>query len=367
MNIFSGSYLTTDVHFLLKPIDIENTPIKEKERLIQTGEKHYSEMITKEALPSANYMALFEKIFVQNHQRLAKDLFKLAIKINQHKTSEIVLCSLARAGTPIGVLLKRILKQYFQRECYHYSLSIIRDKGIDTNALRYILEKHSNQNSLMFVDGWTGKGVINQQLQKSIAEFNQCYHTKICADLYVLNDIAGVAAHTVSFEDYLIPSSLLNATISGLISRSILNFDYLTKNDFHGCLYYSEFKKHDLSQWFINAIMDAIEKNINNTNILLNETMSLFHKNQVQQQSMNFMAELKHTYHVKNINFIKPGIGEATRVLLRRLPEVIILRNRYAKETLHLAMLATEKNISIIENVTMPYQATAIIAEHKYD
>jgi hypothetical protein len=355
------------VHFLLKPIEIENTPIKEKERLIQTGKRHYSEMITKESLPSAHYISLFEKVFSQNHQRLAVDLLKLAGKINQHKPAEIVLCSLARAGTPIGVLLKRILQNYFQRDCQHYSISIIRDRGIDINALRYILAKHPEQNSLTFIDGWTGKGVITQELQKSIAEFNQQYQTKICADLYVLNDIAGVAAHTVSFEDYLIPSSLLNATISGLISRSILNLDYLEKYDFHGCLYYKEFKEQDLSQWFINVMMDTIAKIMNNDNRFLNEKTNLLNRLQVQKQSLAFMADLKQTYQIKNINLIKPGIGEATRVLLRRLPDLVILKNRHATETQHLAMLAAEKQIPIVENLTMPYQATAIIAEHKHD
>lgn len=367
MKIFSGSYLATDVHFLLKPIEIESTPIKEKERLIQNGKKHYSEMITKESLPSTRYVRLFEQIFAQNHPRLAVDLVKLAAKINQQKTAEIVLCSLARAGTPIGVLLKRILQQHFQRDCLHYSISIIRDRGIDANALRYILAKNPDPNSLTFVDGWTGKGVISAELNKSIAEFNRQHHTRICSDLYVLNDIAGVAAHTVSFEDYLIPSSLLNATISGLISRSILNNDYLAKDDFHGCLYYAEFKEQDLSQWFIDETMKAVEKLLAIGSQVLTEADSSINKQQVQQQSIDFIKQLKEVYGINNVNLIKPGIGEATRVLLRRLPDLLILKNRHAEQTRHLAMLAMEKQIPIVENLTMPYQAAAIIAEHTHD
>ena len=42
--MFSGSYVAADVQFLLRPISIENTTIEEKERLIQSGKKHYSEM-----------------------------------------------------------------------------------------------------------------------------------------------------------------------------------------------------------------------------------------------------------------------------------------------------------------------------------
>ena len=367
MKLFSGSYLTDDVQFLLKPIEIENTPIKEKEQLIQSGKKHYSEMITKESLPSERYTLLFDQVFAQNKQRMAVDLFRLAAKINQQKPAEIVLCSLARAGTPVGVLLKRILQQYFDRDCVHYSLSIIRDRGIDANALRYILEKHPSQDGITFVDGWTGKGVISRELQKSIADFNQHHQTKINADLYVLNDIAGVAAVTVSYEDYLIPSSLLNATISGLISRSILNSDYIGKDDFHGCLYYAEFKNQDLSQWFVDEIMKAVANLFNSANPALTAADNLADKQRVLQQSADFIKQLKQTYQINNVNLIKPGIGEATRVLLRRLPDLLMLKNRHAEQTLHLAMLAMEKQVPVIENPAMPYQAAAIIAEHKHD
>jgi hypothetical protein len=43
-----------------------------------------------------------------------------------------------------------------------------------------------------------------------------------------------------SAEDYLIPSSILNATLSGLISRSVLNADYIYAQDFHGCVFYQQ-------------------------------------------------------------------------------------------------------------------------------
>ncbi len=365
MGVFSGSYLPSDVEFLLKPISIHNTPLAEKESLIQSGKKHYSEMISQERLPSADYLQLFYKIFSQNKQRLALDLLKLARKIHQQKTQQITLISLARAGTPIGVLLKRILQHYFKRDCRHYSISIIRDRGIDTNALRYILNQQLPATSFTFVDGWTGKGVIAQELKHSIHAFNQHHNTAICADLYVLNDIAGVAAVTASFDDYLIPSSLLNATISGLISRSILNAAYLSKDDFHGCVYYRELTAYDISLWFINQIMATVAQVFNTA--FLSNAHEQEERELVQQRSQLFITQLKKKYHIQNINLIKPGIGEATRVLLRRIPDLLILKNKQAQETQHLAMLAMEKDIPIVENVTMPYQAVSIIAEIHHD
>jgi len=363
MPIFSGSYAIGDVHILLKPIEIKNTPIVEKERLIQGGRYHYSEMITYESLPSDAYLKLFQQIFSQNRLRLATDLITLALKINQYKQGEITLISLARAGTPIGVLLKRILQQRFNRVCHHYSISIIRDRGLDTNALQYIIQQHSNLGGFTFIDGWTGKGVIAEELSKSILKFNHRNQTDISSDLYVLNDIAGVATITASFDDYLVPSSLLNATISGLISRSILNKNYLKKDDFHGCIYYQAFLEADLSRWFVDETMLAVDEIMAVTKKQFNSQNNYYSKQKIQQQSIHFIKKIMFNYNINNVNLIKPGIGEATRVLLRRVPELLILKDITANQTQHLVFLAKEKEIKTVEDSTMPYQAVAIIKE----
>ncbi len=367
MLVFSGSYSANDVHILLKPITIKNTPLVEKERLIQQQKCHYSEMITYESLPSKTYLACFQQLLAQNHLRFTTDLITLAFKINHRKPNGITLISLARAGIPIGILLKRILEKYFNRICHHYCLSIIRDHGLDVNALRYIIQQHPNLDSFTFVDGWTGKGVITQELDKSVNKFNSENQTQINSDLYVLNDIAGVAAVTASFDDYLIPSSLLNSTISGLISRSILNKDYLNSNDFHGCLYYQQFLNDDLSNWFIDKTMVIVDKIIEITKKIISHQNDNGNKQDVNQQSINFIKKIKHDYHINDSNLIKPGIGEATRVLLRRVPDKLILKNLTASQTQHLLLLAKEKPVTIIENIIMPYQAVSIIKDINHD
>lgn len=361
MPVFSGSYSTDDVHFLLKPITIKNTPLIEKEQLIQVGKRHYSEMITYESLPSAAYLELFQQLFTQNRSRFAIDLIHLALKICQRKHNEITLISLARAGTPIGVLLKHILQQQFNQVCHHYSISIIRDQGIDANALRYIVQRHRDLESFTFIDGWTGKGVITQELHKSIAEFNRQNQTNINSDLYVLTDIAAAAAVTASFDDYLIPSSLLNSTISGLISRSILNQDYLNNDDFHGCIYYEDFLEKDLSNWFIDATLLAVNELIDTAKLQFNQQNDHRIKPYLQQQSIDFISKIKYDYGISDVNLIKLGIGEATRVLLRRVPESVILKDLNANQTQHLRLLAKEKQVKVIENSKMPYQAVSII------
>ncbi|UUZ51720.1 hypothetical protein LP420_17195 [Massilia sp. B-10] len=58
---------------------------------------------------------------------------------------------------------------------------------------------------------------------------------------------------------------------------------------------------------------------------------------------------------------VKPGIGEATRVLLRRSPRLLIVRDRLAPEVAHLLLLAQEKNIPVATDVGLPYHAVSLI------
>ena len=63
---FSGSYDPDDVIFLLNPARIEPTDIAEKERLIQSGARHYSEMLSAEPLPDARYLRLYDMALAAN-------------------------------------------------------------------------------------------------------------------------------------------------------------------------------------------------------------------------------------------------------------------------------------------------------------
>lgn len=352
--MFSGSYLKSDVEFLLKVIDIDFTSVETKERLIQSKKAHYSQMISPEYEPSQAYLTIFYEAFALNKAKFAQDILTLAYNLSLKK--DIVLISLVRAGTPIGVLLKRTLHEVFNQDYAHYAISIIRDREIDEVALQYILKKHPTS-EFIFIDGWTGKGVINRELKAFIAKFNATNHTTLSDKLYVVSDIAGVADYAVNNDDYLIPSSALNSTISGLVSRSILNEEYIKKGDFHGCKFYREYEKSDLSLWFIDEIMKIIHT-------LPMPTQRLVEKNVDFHIHINaYLQMIQEKYGVSDINYIKPGIGESTRVLLRRVPHVILVKEQYTPQTQHLVQLAKEKGVKIETDSTLPYTALAIIKD----
>jgi hypothetical protein len=289
-----------------------------------------------------------------NTARMAADCLALAALIAARRSGPVTLVSLARAGTPVGVVLNRLLPAVFGRASTHYSVSIIRDRGIDQVALAHILAQGHAPESIVFVDGWTGKGVMSRELARTVGQFNLRHGSAIDAGLHVLSDLAGTAACAASCDDYLIPSSILNATVSGLISRSILN-DAIGPGDFHGCVYYQQFEAQDQSRAFVDAVTAAA--------LAQQPASAAPHSDPARAAAVSqaYMRSALAQHGIGDVNLVKPGIGEATRVLLRRTPRLLIVRDAGAPEVAHLLLLAQEKNVTLMVDRALPYHAVSLI------
>ena len=351
---FSGSYDPDDVVFLLNPRRIEPVDIAEKERLIQSGARHYSEMLSAEAVPGEAYMRLYHAALAANAARVRHDVEALAAAIAARpETAETcVILSLARAGTPIGILLKRALVRRGVA-AHHYSISIIRGRGIDTNALAYVAHRHGTANAV-FVDGWTGKGAIRGELDRSLGDGT----TGFAPFLAVVADPAGVADLAASFDDYVIPGGLLNGIVSGLVSRSVLNADLVGPHDFHACLAMPEHAERDVSRAYIDAIEAA-----GDWQGRAERPWSADEVAAVRQGAAHTIAELAAEAGVTDINRIKPGIAEATRAILRRVPDHIHVQRRGDPDVAHIVLLATQAGVPVIERNLRTYRAVTIIKD----
>ena len=84
---FHGSYLPTDVNFLLEIEDFKEITIIEKEELIQTGKKHYSDILTEEMNFPEQYLTLFNSIFEENIDRISEDVIALSNYISIFSTT----------------------------------------------------------------------------------------------------------------------------------------------------------------------------------------------------------------------------------------------------------------------------------------
>ena len=357
---FSGSYRKGEVSFLLRRLPQEGfVDVAEKEALIQSGRRHYSQMLSPESAPSARYMALFDEACRANNARMARDCLRLARLIAARPLHRLALVSLARAGTPVGVVVARLLRELFGRDAVHYSVSIVRDRGIDAAALRHILAHGHQPDSIVFLDGWTGKGVIARELAGSIEVFNVRHGTHIDAGLHVLSDLAGASACAASCDDYLIPSSILNATVSGLVSRTVLD-ERIGPQDFHGCVYYGEFAEHDQSQRFADTLAALAAAQAAQVAQDLPPAMPL-DAQEARARSRAYLEGAMARYGIGDVNLVKPGIGEATRVLLRRVPRLLVLRRRGTPDVAHLEVLAEEKQVPVEIDPGLPYHAVSLI------
>lgn len=357
-----STYKKDDVIFLLK--DISDMIVEEdnmtREKKIQSG-THYSEMIPIEYQVSDEYLNLYRTKLKENKEKLAFAIGVMSEKILKRHDENVVLVSLARAGTPIGILAKRYIKQRYNLDLPHYTISIIRDRGIDINAIKYIINKHKDSSKIQFIDGWTGKGTIANELKKACDDLEEIFNMKFDSSLAVLADPCGYSNVYGIREDFLIPSACLNSTVSGLVSRTVLRDDLIGKDDFHGAKFYKELKYVDESNNYLDTISACFKNEYQN----IDKTMKNWTEDIITKVGNCDVKNIKQKYDIEDINFIKPGVGETTRVLLRRIPYKILVDDLNNKKLKHILILAKEKNVEVEEFDFKAYSCCGIIKNMK--
>ncbi|WP_390479720.1 cysteine protease StiP domain-containing protein, partial [Frankia casuarinae] len=164
----SGSYDPADVTFLLTDLSAValERPTEDREEAMQAG-RHYSEDLPVEYQPDAGYLELYHRALDRSARRVALATGLVAELVRVTKP-EPVLASIARAGTPVGILMRRWYGWRHGLDTPHYAISVIKDRGVDLNAIRYLTSRHDRK-VIQFVDGWTGKGVMTRVLTDAVA------------------------------------------------------------------------------------------------------------------------------------------------------------------------------------------------------
>lgn len=355
MSTFSGSYDPADVSFLLTPLDLPVMTVAEKEELLRSGQRHYSEVLSAEAPPSTAYLAAYHAALEQNGARLAADIKSLAAALAQRSVSPagLALVSFARAGTPIGVLLRREMVR-LGRAAQHYSVSIVRDRGIDPAALDHVIARHS-PGDVVFVDGWTGKGTISRELRGSV----DLPRLGIDPFLVVVADPGGQAELAATGDDYLIPSGILNGIVSGLVSRSAI-VPELTPGQFHACRMLGELAPHDLSRDFVDHI-DTLVRSMPPAPPAL---WGMDARGTRLAACQRLVARMMADHAITDVNRIKPGLAEATRAVLRRQPRALLVSGDASDGALdHLLLLCAERAVAVARVDDLEgYRAVALLA-----
>ena len=349
---FSGSYDPADVTLLLRAIDVEVTPVHEKEANIQSGRRHYAQMVSHEREPDPAYLAIYEDAMERNLDRMARDTLVLADQIRRAYRGTVTLVSLVRAGCPIGVLLRRALLRSGVNVA-HYGVSIVRGMGIDRVAMALILAERPGA-SIVFVDGWTGKGTIAGQLKASLTGDL----AGIAPRLAVLADPAGRAEFASSHDDWLIPSGIMGAIVSGLVSRTVVDDEAMRGRALHGCRFWEHLRGHDRTRGYVDAIDERMV------------SLDGAHEKAVVGSAAMAAASSRRVVEavvarsgVDDVNRVKPGIAEATRAVLRRVPDHVFVRDLADCDVCALVHLAAAAGVPVVEDPQLcgPYRAVTVI------
>ncbi|MFE3520154.1 phosphoribosyltransferase [Streptomyces sp. NPDC059161] len=355
--VFS-SYAPDEVGWLLKDlsgVELE-APTEEREEAIQSGGAHYAESLPVEYQPSPGYQELFRSALDASAGRIARAVGVVTETVLAERSPRPVLVSLARAGTPVGVLMRRWAEHRHGLDLPHYAVSIVRGRGIDPNALRW-LAAHHDPADVVFVDGWTGKGAITRELAAAIREFPE--FVGFDPEIAVLADPGSCVRTYGTREDFLIPSACLNSTVSGLVSRTVLRQDLIGPGDFHGAKFYRDLADADVSADFLDAVaahFDEVADDVDHRAKALRDT-----DRSPTWEGWAAVERISEEYGIHDVNLVKPGVGETTRVLLRRVPWKILAARGAGADLDHVRLLAEQRGVPVEEVDGLPYSCVGLI------
>ncbi|WP_190128976.1 phosphoribosyltransferase [Streptomyces mashuensis] len=350
-----SSYAPEDVGWLLQDLSgvALEAPTEEREEAVQSGGAHYAESLPVEYQPSPAYQALYRAALEASAGRVAEAAGVVTETVLAERSPRPVLVSLARAGTPVGILMRRWARHAHGLDLPHYAVSIVRGRGIDANALRWIAAHHDPAD-VVFVDGWTGKGAITRELAEALREFPGFDpRPAVLADPGHCVDTYGTR------DDFLIPSACLNSTVSGLISRTVLRDDLVGPHDFHGAKFYRELAAADVSRSFVETVCDHFPGIGDAVARAAKETAAA--DRTPTWEGWAAVERISAAYGIDDVNLVKPGVGETTRVLLRRVPWKVLARPGAGTDLDHVRLLAEQRGVPVEEADGLPYSCVGLI------
>ncbi|NHC12989.1 phosphoribosyltransferase [Motilibacter sp. E257] len=354
-----GSYAADEVGWLLTDLSgvpLE-APVEEREEAIQSGGAHYAESLPVEYQPTAAYQQLFAAALDASAGRLAHAVGVVTETVLAERGRGAVLVSLARAGTPVGVLMRRWALARGV-DLPHYSASIVRGRGIDEVALRWLAASHRPED-VVFVDGWTGKGAIARELQAALDGHAERTGVRFDPGLAVLADPGRCVEVFGTRDDFLIPSACLNSTVSGLVSRTVLNTALIGPDDFHGAKFYAELAGADVSARFVDAVsarFDEVRAQVER------DWPRLAAADRAPTwEGWAAVERVSADYGIHDVNLVKPGVGETTRVLLRRVPWRVLVRRDAEAGLAHVLLLAEQRGVPVEVVDGLPYSCVGLI------
>jgi hypothetical protein len=335
-----------DVILLLKDMTgkVQPVSLEERKKRVENGE-YVRSIIIEEYKISKEYIEIVNSYIDDYIENMAKYVGILAEKLYEVKGDKLVLVDIVRAGIPIGILIKKYIKKYYNIDIPHYGISLV--QGLDPNAMKYIINKHGTD-GIQFIDGWTGKGTVAKEIRESAKKYPNVDDSLAC-----LSDCINQAKYVGTREDVYIPYSPLNASITGLVSITVKNENYSDENDFHAAIYLDNLENEDQSQDFIDRVSSKFQKQ---------STIEVVSNLKIDDTEIDKIATLLN----KDKKELNPGINEAARAVLRRELEKLVVSDKNDIDLKALIKLAEYKNVPVVEIKELKGYKAVSVAKDNY-
>src|SRR6185312_4744202 len=142
----------------------------------------------------------------------------------------------------------------------------------------------------------------------------------------------------------------LNSTVSGLVSRTVLNDACIGPDDFHGAKFYRHLADVDVSGLFLDAVSDRFAAVAAAVAAAAPDPDPM-----PDWRGRRAADELSERYGIGDTNLVKPGVGETTRVLLRRVPWRVLVRPGTEADLAHVLLLASQRDVPVDVVPGLPY------------
>ena len=133
--------------------------------------------------------------------------------------------------------------------------------------------------------------------------------------------------------------------MSGLVSRTVLNDRAASgRATFHGAKFYAELRRRDVSTHFLDAVDRRFPAVADRSPPLAGRRRQRPHAGLGGWRAVEASAS---EYGIGDVNLVKPGVGETTRVLLRRVPWRVLVRPGAGRRPGHVLLLAEQRGVPV--------------------
>lgn len=356
-----GSFAPDEVGWLLSDLSAValEIPTAEREAALGSGRLHYSESLPQEPAPTPEYERVVARALERSAAPVAEAVGVLADRVLALRGRDAVLVSLARAGTPVGVLVRRWAARVRGVVLPHYAMSVLRGRGLDRAALDALVAAHDPA-ALVLVDAWTGGGGIVDEVAADLARYARETGVVVDPTVAVLADPAHRATLYGSRDDLLVPQACLNATVGGLVSRTVDRPDLLPPGSYQGAKSYPGLAGVDRTATFLDAVSAHFPAGRPPAAPLPSDPGD-------DARGPRYLAALAVDLGVTDPRRLRPGIGETTRALLRRDPGAVHLAADAGPDLDPVRHLCAERGVPIrplpgvVAGLRSPYRCVGVL------